>query len=224
MHHTDDESRSSRLFWDIVLYPDRTEMKDILVVEDGRHERQRLEKLFTSAGYSVAAAESVAEAESLLARDQYRLAVLDIGLGDKSGSYLFAEIKRGRNVGEVIVFTGNPSVHLKQRFMIEGAADYIVKGTQQAGNENFLSRVQEIIGAPQGAVVEGLQLEDFLGRYVAPTSRQLFLDMDDSYPKCSGCGSQSYVITFAHQTQMPPEIVGLVICAKCAKPMDPEIR
>ena len=199
-------------------------MKDILIVEDGRQERQRLEKLFSGAGYAVAAAESVGEAEALLARDQFRLAVLDIGLGDKSGSYLFGVIRRGAKAAEVIVFTGNPSVHLRHRFISEGAADYIVKGTGQAGNEQFLSRVKEIIGDPQGPSMEGLPLDDFLERYVAPTSRKLFLDMDDSYPKCSECGSQAYIVTFQHQPQMPPEINGLVICSACAKPMDPEIR
>ncbi|NLF26138.1 MAG: response regulator [Deltaproteobacteria bacterium] len=199
-------------------------MKDILIVEDGRQERQRLEKLFSGAGYAVEAAESVGEAEGFLMREQFRLVVLDIGLGDRSGSYLFGVIRREARAAEVIVFTGNPSVHLRQRFISEGAADYIVKGTGQAGNEQFLSRVKEIIGDPQGSSMEGLSLHDFLEMYVAPTSRKLFLDMDDSYPKCSGCGSQSYIVTFAHQPQMPPEVSGLVVCSVCAKPMDPEIR
>ena len=38
-------------------------MKDILIVEDGKQERERLEKLFLDGGYSVLACSSVGEAE-----------------------------------------------------------------------------------------------------------------------------------------------------------------
>ncbi len=199
-------------------------MKDILLVEDGRQERQRLEKLFGAAGYSVIASESVGEAERHLESEQFRLAILDIGLGDKSGSYLFSVMRRTGRVADIIIFTGNPSVHLKQRFLQEGAVDYIVKATQQAQNDNFLSRVKEIIGEPLGVSREGIELSLFLEKYIPETSRQLFLDMDNSFPKCSSCGGQEYLVSFSHRTQMPPEISGLVICASCGKSMDPEIE
>src|SRR5437016_4051940 len=121
-------------------------MKDILVVEDGRKERDRLQALFSGAGYSVVACESVGEAEKYLTQEGFRLAILDIGLSDKSGSYLFNTIKRGGRVSYIIIFTGNPSVHLKQRFIDEGAVDYIVKGSPQAKNDLLLNRITEIIG------------------------------------------------------------------------------
>jgi len=117
-------------------------MKDILIVEDGRQERERLEQLFSASGYSVSACESVGEAEKLLQRERYRLAILDIGLNDKSGSYLFSSLKQGDRASYVIIFTGNPSVHLKQRFLAEGAVDYIVKASLQAQNDNLLRRAQ----------------------------------------------------------------------------------
>lgn len=199
-------------------------MKDILIVEDGRQERERLEKLFKDAGYSVTGFESATEAEKALRSEQYRLAILDIGLSDKSESHLFGTIKRDGRVSHIIIFTGNPSVHLKQRFLDEGAVDYIVKASAQAQNEAFLSRIKEIIGEPQGTGPDGIDLEEFLQKYVSDTSRQLFLDMNNSYPACTACGSQSYLVTFSHKAQMPPEIGGLVICASCGKAMDPEIE
>ncbi len=94
-------------------------MKDILVVEDGVKERERLRNLFTKEGYKVSACESVGEAEEELKTQNFRLAILDIGLSDKSGSYLFNSIKRLNKVTYIIIFTGNPSVHLKQRFIYE---------------------------------------------------------------------------------------------------------
>lgn len=198
-------------------------MKDILVVEDGKQERERLEKLFSAAGYSVTACESVGAAEESLKHEEFRLAILDIGLNDKSGSLLFNNIRRGGRVSYIVIFTGNPSVHLKQRFIQEGAVDYIVKASPQAQNEAFLNRVREIVGAPQPAAQDGIDLELFLNRYVLATSKQLFLDADNSIPECKGCRSRKYVVTFSHQAQLPPAVSGLVVCASCGKAMDPEV-
>lgn len=199
-------------------------MKDIIIVEDGRAERERLQKLFQSSGYTVVACESVGEAENSLLHEEFRLAILDIGLSDRSGSYLFNAIKRQKRVSYIVIFTGNPSVHLKQRFTDEGAVDYIVKGSPQAQNEAFLGRVREIIGEPYGQSPAGIDLEEFLGKFISETSRKLFLDMHNSLPECPGCSSRRYVVTFADQAQMPPDITGKVLCAACGREMDPEIK
>lgn len=198
-------------------------MKDILVVEDGLKERERLEKLFSQDGYSVVACESVSAAESCLQSEEFRLAILDIGLSDKSGSYLFDTIKRLGKVSYILIFTGNPSMHLKQRFLDEGAVDYIVKGSPAAQNDALLARVKEIIGTAQRAVGVGIELEHFLEKFVPETSKQLFLDMDNSFPKCRSCGAKSYIVSFSHKPQLPPEISGLVICSGCGTAMDPEV-
>lgn len=198
-------------------------MKDILIVEDGQQERERLERLFTEEGYSTVACDSVANAESYLLSETFRLAILDIGLNDKSGSYLFHQLKQRQGVSFVIIFTGNPSVHLKQRFLAEGAVDYIVKGSPHAQNDAFIARVREVLGSAQEEAVEGVDLESFLQQHVLPSSAQLFLDSSNSFPSCRSCGSTRYIVTFQHQTQMPPELVGMVVCAQCASPMDADI-
>ncbi|MCB0309785.1 MAG: response regulator [Bdellovibrionales bacterium] len=199
-------------------------MKDILIVEDGRPERERLQKLFSEAGYAVQACESVGEAEKALQHEEFRLGILDIGLNDRSGSYLFSAIKRQGSVSFVIIFTGNPSVHLKQRFIDEGAVDYIVKGSPQAQNEAFLGRVREIIGEAQAQSANGISLDEFVQRYIPEKSRSLFYDMNNSFPSCPSCKSDKYIVTFAHQPQVPPEVTGKVICADCGRAMDPEIE
>jgi len=199
------------------------QMKDILIVEDGSQERERLAKLFSSAGYSVRACESVKDAEAALAGDSYRLAILDIGLNDKSGSYLFGAIKRSGKVPYVVSFTGNPSVHLKQRFKDEGAVDYIVKGSAEALGEAFLNRIREILGTAQLAAVHGMDLDEFLRTQVEESSRRLFLDADNNLPECPRCRARRYVVTFARRPQVPPELVGEVVCAACGTAMDPEI-
>jgi DNA-binding response OmpR family regulator len=198
-------------------------MKDILIVEDGKQERERLSELFRAAGYAVMACESVQEAESCLKTDEFRLAILDIGLNDKSGSLLFTSLRRTQKAAYVIIFTGNPSVHLKTRFLDEGAVDYIVKGSSQAQSDPFLARVKELIGEPQRLEAGVIELSLFLDQYVDSKSKQLFLDSGDSFPACSSCGSTRYCVTFSQQVQLPPKIEGLVVCAGCHKQMDPQV-
>lgn len=198
-------------------------MKDILIVEDGQPERERLEGVFKTAGYSVLGCASVSDAERVLQYESFRLAILDIGLSDRSGSYLFNAIKRGGKVSQILIYTGNPSVHLKQRFIDEGAADYIVKGSTTAQSENFLSRIRELIGESGTQSASGIPFGDFLSHYLTEKSSKLFLEGDNSVPECSACGGANYVVTFSHKTQVPPEIHGLVVCATCGKPLDPEL-
>lgn len=198
-------------------------MKDLLIVEDGVQERERLQRLFRDAGYAVEACPTVGEAERLLQGESFRAAILDVGLSDKSGSYLFNAVKKSGRVSYVIIFTGNPSVHLKQRFIEEGAVDYIVKGSPQAQNEHLLNRIKEIIGSSQASALSGMPLEEFLSRFVGGSERRLFLDLDNTFPPCKGCGGRSYIVSFSHVTQVPPQIDGRVLCGACAKLLDPEI-
>ncbi len=198
-------------------------MKDILIVEDQQGERDRLQKIFEKSGYTVEASDSALAAERLLSQSKFRLAILDIGLGDKSGSHLFHEMKRANTVAYIIIFTGNPSVHLKQRFISEGAVDYIVKGSSQAQGDKLLARAQEILGTSIKSTVEGIPLVEFLDRYVDASCKKLFQNMDGSLPVCKSCGQADYVVTFSGSHQLPPDIVGKVKCQSCGAEMDPEI-
>lgn len=198
-------------------------MRDILIVEDGQRERERLAQLFTAANYRVAACEGVAEAERELQSSPFRLAFLDIGLSDRSGSYLFNSIRRTGRVERIIIFTGNPSVHLKQRFLDEGATDYLVKGSPAAGDEQLLRRVQDLLGAPEARPRSGIELATFLSTYLTPQSARLFLDQNDNLPECGRCGASEYLVVFDHCPQMPPDLHGQVICKMCGQPMDPEV-
>ena len=198
-------------------------MKDILIVEDGQGERDRLLNLFKQKGYSVVACATVGEAEHALQIDAFQIALLDIGLSDRSGSYLFNAIKRGGRVSHILIFTGNPSVHLKERFLDEGASDYIVKGSPAAESEQMLRRVEELIGGAQPPAVEGMPLQEFLTRCVGEKSRKLFLEGDGSLPRCGKCHAADYRVTFLQQAQVPPQVQGLVVCAGCGAPMDLEV-
>ena len=199
-------------------------MKDILIVEDGLHERERLVRLFSAAHYSVLCAESAVEAEQLLAADQFRLVILDIGLEDKSGSHLFEHLKSHAEIPYTIVLTGNPSTHLKQRFLDEGAHAYIVKASAAASNDSLLQTVKSLLGdAAVRTASTGIPLAEFAKKYLNESSRELFLDVDQQFPACARCGGKNYIVSFSHKTQLPPLVEGKVMCADCAHVMDPEV-
>lgn len=199
-------------------------MKDILIVEDGLRERERLRDLFTDAGYAVSAAESVAEAERFLDLEQFRLAILDIGLGDKSGSSLFNLIRRAGKIPYVIILTGNPSVHLKQRFLDEGAIDYIVKATAAAENQALLEKVRGLLGTSSLNYSLGIKLEDFLRLCLPEDGKQLFTDQNGSPIACRQCGAVEFIVSFAEKPQLPPVVEGKVICTRCNATMDPQVE
>lgn len=198
-------------------------MQDILIVEDGRHERERLERIFSADGYRVSAAESAQEAEALLLRESFRLAILDIGLADKSGSYLFDVMRRAGKIPYIIILTGNPSIHLKQRFLDEGAVAYIVKASSAAGNEPLLDQVRSLLGASDVRGPSGIPLSDFLTLYAGDATRELFYDADRQLPQCGECGARDFIVTFDHRTQIPPLVEGKVICVQCQREFDPRV-
>lgn len=196
-------------------------MRDILIVEDGLHERERLCAIFESAGYSTAAAESSQEAEQLLNRESFRLAVLDIGLSDRSGTHIFEQIKRSGRVNYSIILTGNPSTHLKQRFLESGAVAYLVKGSTAASHEELLALVVSLLGKAGAKTLSGIPLEEFLKFYVDEASRALFQERDSQLPSCAHCGAHQFVVTFSHKAQLPPLVEGRVLCKACQRELDP---
>jgi len=198
-------------------------MRDILIVEDGLHERERLNKVFSAAGYSVSSAESAQEAETLLGLEAFRLAVLDIGLGDKSGSHLFELMRRSNRIPYIIILTGNPSTHLKQKFLDEGAVAYIVKASSAASNESLLDLVRSLLGGAKVESQTGIPLADFIKLYLDSASRELFTDKDQQVPACKYCNAVDFLVIFHHKTQLPPLVEGKVVCAHCLKDFDPEV-
>ena len=198
-------------------------MRDILIVEDGLHERERLKRLFTGAKFSIHSAESAEEAEKLLNIEQFRLAILDIGLGDKSGTYLFELMRRPGKIPYIIILTGNPSIHLKQRFLDEGAAAYIVKASAASENDSLLDTVRGFLGTAELSKSDGIPLADFLRLYLSESSRGLFFDSDSQIPACGNCGSHDFVVSFSHKTQLPPRVEGRVVCSGCGYEMNPEV-
>lgn len=196
-------------------------MPDILIVEDGLKERERLEQLFLKADYTVNAVDTASKAESLLDLKQYRLCLLDIGLSDKSGSLLFDQIIRKSPKPLVLILTGNPSVYLKQKFIEEGAAGFILKGSAEAESKNLLNTIQSLLGSSSSSKdVLSIELEEFLKLYIPEISEDFFLNEKGNVKACSACSGTNIIVRFSHKTQLPPLVEGEVVCQSCSEPYD----
>ncbi len=199
---------------------------DILIVEDSVRERERLQTMFTELGYQVNSCDSVSEAEKLFQKESIKCAVLDIGLTDRSGSVLFQSLKSAQPDCQVIIFTGNPSPYLKQRFLREGALAYVVKGSEGASNEAFQRLILNTIGEPDNQTpteAHGRPLEEFLRLFIPSQSQSLFFDTDGGFPPCNVCGSRDYLVSFSHEIQIPPSVKGKVYCSECGAQLDPTL-
>ncbi|HLS15942.1 MAG TPA: response regulator transcription factor [Beutenbergiaceae bacterium] len=114
-------------------------MSQILIAEDEERIAAFVSKGLRSAGYSPTAVSTGTEAVDLACTGEFDLLVLDIGLPDRDGFDVLAEIRgRGVNV-PVIILTARSSVTDTVAGLESGADDYMAKPFRF---EELLARVR----------------------------------------------------------------------------------
>jgi two-component system, OmpR family, KDP operon response regulator KdpE len=98
----------------------------VLVVDDEPPIRRFLRTSLGAAGYRVAVAESAAEATAMLPIEKPDVVILDLGLPDRSGLDVIAEI-RMRSPVPIIVLSARSDERSKVEALDLGADDYISK-------------------------------------------------------------------------------------------------
>ena len=98
----------------------------VLVVDDEPPIRRFLRTSLVASGYRIAEAEDAAGALRLLAIEKPDLVVLDLGLPDKSGLELIAEIRKNSTV-PILVLSARHDERSKVEALDLGADDYISK-------------------------------------------------------------------------------------------------
>ena len=98
----------------------------VLVVDDEPPIGRFLRTSLTAAGYRVVIAENAAAAFAALAADKPDIVILDLGLPDKSGLDLIAEIRQGSAV-PIIVLSARSDERAKVEALDLGADDYVSK-------------------------------------------------------------------------------------------------
>lgn len=99
----------------------------IIVLDDEMIIRKSLEEQLRKRRYSVAAASTIAEAEALLAKDQFDLMFVDIKLPDGEGTSLLERLSESPNAPIVIMMTGYGTIESAVHCMKLGAFDYMIK-------------------------------------------------------------------------------------------------
>ena len=134
----------------------------VLLVEDSEPERELIKEYFLSssvAQFSVLVAERLAEAIDLLARNNFDIIVLDLGLPDSHGLDTLKEILKSAEGIPVVVLTGNDDMELGYKAISLGAQDFLAKGEK---TEALLPRI--CVYSRQRHVLQQkvLQAESFL--------------------------------------------------------------
>jgi DNA-binding NtrC family response regulator len=99
----------------------------ILVVDDEQNLVNLLEMVLTRRGYQVHAASTVEDAQKLIERIAFDLALIDIKIGPHDGLWLLDEIRKSRPNTKAIVITAYPTRDTQLRSQQKGAAAYFTK-------------------------------------------------------------------------------------------------
>ncbi|MGH8167921.1 MAG: sigma-54-dependent transcriptional regulator, partial [Woeseiaceae bacterium] len=99
----------------------------VLIVEDDANLRDALRETLSESGYPVFAADSGAEALSILGREPVGLVVSDLQMSPMNGRELLAEIRRRHPALPAVLMTAYGTIENAVDAMRDGAADYLVK-------------------------------------------------------------------------------------------------
>jgi two-component system KDP operon response regulator KdpE len=113
----------------------------ILLIDDDVQIRRFLKVGLATGNFKVTEARTGAAALSLLAEQEFELAILDIGLPDRNGLEILEEIRRASRIPVIILSVRNDEAGKVKAFNL-GADDYI---TKPFGMAELLARIQTAI-------------------------------------------------------------------------------
>lgn len=102
-------------------------MNNILLVEDENNVATTLKERFTEDGFNCHLVQSISEAKQILNKNNYNLALLDVGLPDGSGFELAQHIRKKDPLTAIIFLTALQSPEERIHGLELGAEDYITK-------------------------------------------------------------------------------------------------
>ena len=134
----------------------------LLLVEDDKVLIQSLKKSLKAAGYAVDVAENGIDAEYLGNENIYDIAILDLGLPQRSGLEVLTNWRQTQNNLPVIVLTARDTWQERVDGFKAGADDYIGKPFH---DEELLARISALLHrskqAPAGEInTSGLKLDE----------------------------------------------------------------
>ncbi len=127
----------------------------LLLAEDDAILRDGLVRSLQQAGYAVDSTASGTEANSLLAAQQYDLAILDLGLQSRDGLDVLGKFRASNKSTPVLIITARDSVTDRVSGLDLGADDYLTKPFELA---EFEARVRAQLRRGAGSLASQLSI------------------------------------------------------------------
>ena len=152
-------------------------MKDILLVEDNRHILDGNRYFLEKAGYTCAAAETIAGAKEIIGEETPRLMILDLMLPDGNGLDLLSELRASSDPAlsgmPVLILTARDAEADKVIGLGAGADDYMTKPFSM---RELIARCKALLRRVERAKViaknsENEKLLDFGSMVIDPAQR-----------------------------------------------------
>lgn len=121
----------------------------LLLVEDDRLLADSLTSQLSRSGFVVDRAESVKDAKTLGSQENYRAAVLDMGLPDGDGLVALRHWREHRNAMPVLILTARSAWQDKVNGLKAGADDYLAKPFH---TEELVARLFALIRRSEGRI------------------------------------------------------------------------
>lgn len=137
----------------------------LLLVEDDRLLADGLGGQLEKAGFSVDLAYSAKDAQALGGQEDYRVAVLDLGLPDGNGLEVLQRWRRDKVSFPVLILTARGDWQDKVNGLKAGADDYLAKPFQ---TEELIARLNAIVRRSEGRVLALVKA----GRFELDENRQ----------------------------------------------------
>ncbi len=132
-----------------------------MVVDDEPNVVAVLQEMLEGESYNIISAYSVAEAVSILRRQNISIVLTDYLLGDGSGVEILHETKRLHPDSQIILMTGRPNIQSAVDVIRQGACDYLVKPFGYEAVKKTLGRATEKIRLEQ----ENIRLKELMSFY-----------------------------------------------------------
>lgn len=127
----------------------------LLLAEDDAILRDGLVRSLQQAGYAVDSTASGTEANSLMAAQQYDLAILDLGLQSRDGLDVLGKFRAHNKSTPVLIITARDSVTDRVSGLDLGADDYLTKPFELA---EFEARVRALLRRGAGTLASQLSI------------------------------------------------------------------
>lgn len=126
----------------------------VLLIEDDKMIGEGLQKALRQSGFSINWVEDGAMADSALTDEVYELAILDLGLPNKSGLDILKDLRARQSTMPVLVLTARDSVADKVQGLDLGADDYMLK---PFALEELEARIRSLLRRQTGQAGEWLE-------------------------------------------------------------------